>query len=223
VGKLGTDIVVERLPTTWLQSLDVLIQRVHEHPERQVPFELGGKAREHELIAVVGTGGQLGKQSGLADAGFAHQLDCFPFPAHQLGQGAIEECELLGAADGRGGSNAHLPSASQPKPSGGQRSRREKSGCHPDVASGGASHARRVPMFVLHHRHAAEDCGAAYASFKGGNSPLRHRAALASCGDGGHAMWWTVEAADEVEALGLLPYFVVERTTAAKEAQIDIP
>ena len=67
------------------------------------------------------------------------------------------------------------------------------------------------------------ECGAAYASFKGGTSPLRHQAALASCGDGGHAMWWTVEAANETEALGLLPYFVVERTTATKVAQIDIP
>jgi hypothetical protein len=36
-------------------------------------------------------------------------------------------------------------------------------------------------------------------------------------------MWWTVEAADEVEALGLLPYFVVERATATKVAEIDIP
>ena len=78
-------------------------------------------------------------------------------------------------------------------------------------------------LFLLHHRHAAEDCGAAYASFKGGTSPLRHRAALASCGEGGHAMWWTVEAANETEALGLLPYFVVERTTVTKVAQIDIP
>ncbi len=36
-------------------------------------------------------------------------------------------------------------------------------------------------------------------------------------------MWWTVEAASETEALGLLPYFVVERTIATKVARIDIP
>jgi hypothetical protein len=36
-------------------------------------------------------------------------------------------------------------------------------------------------------------------------------------------MWWTVEAASEAEALGLLPYFVVSRTTATKVAQFDIP
>ena len=36
-------------------------------------------------------------------------------------------------------------------------------------------------------------------------------------------MWWTVDAVNETEALALLPYFVVERTTATKVARIDIP
>ena len=36
-------------------------------------------------------------------------------------------------------------------------------------------------------------------------------------------MLWTVEATSETEALGLLPYFVVERTTVTRVAQIDIP
>lgn len=80
-----------------------------------------------------------------------------------------------------------------------------------------------MALFLLHHHHAPEECGAAYASFKGGSSPLRRQAALASCGEGGHAMWWTVEAPTETEALGLLPYFVVERTTATQVARVDIP
>ena len=88
---------------------------------------------------------------------------------------------------------------------------------------GGGGQAQPVGLFLLHHRHAPEECGAAYASFKGGTSPLRHQAALASCGEGGHAMWWTVEVANETEARGLLPYFIVERTTVTKVAQIDIP
>jgi len=98
-----------------------------------------------------------------------------------------------------------------------------KSGCSPDVGLGWAGQARLMALFVLYHRHDPQECGAAYASFKGGDSPLRHQSAIASCGEGGHAMWWTVEAANETEALGLLPYFVVERTTATKVAQIDIP
>ena len=62
-----------------------------------------------------------------------------------------------------------------------------------------------------------------FASFRGGTSPLRHQAALASCGDGGHAIWWTVDATTDIEALGLLPYYVVERTTATRVAEVDIP
>ncbi len=80
-----------------------------------------------------------------------------------------------------------------------------------------------MSRYVLCHRHQAHECGVVFASFKGHSSPLRHRATLASCRSGGHAMWWTVEAANETEALGLLPYFVVERTTVTKVAQIEIP
>ena len=47
--------------------------------------------------------------------------------------------------------------------------------------------------------------------------------ALASCRGGGHAIWWTVDAANEAAALGLLPYFVGERTTATEVAEVDIP
>jgi len=80
-----------------------------------------------------------------------------------------------------------------------------------------------VALFLLHHRHEPHECGASYASFKGETTPLRHRAAIASCGDGGHAIWWTVTAANETEALGLLPYYVVERTKATRVAEVDIP
>jgi hypothetical protein len=78
-------------------------------------------------------------------------------------------------------------------------------------------------LFLLHHRHAPEECGAAFASFKGVDSSIRHEPAISSCGDGGHALWWIVDATNETEALGLLPYFVVERSTVTKVARIDIP
>ena len=63
------------------------------------------------------------------------------------------------------------------------------------------------------------ECGVAFASFKGHESPLRHRAALASCASGGHAIWWTVEAATEADALALLPFFVAERSTVTGSAR----
>ena len=62
-----------------------------------------------------------------------------------------------------------------------------------------------------------------FASFKGHPSPLRHRATLASCRSGGHAIWWTVDAATEADALALLPAYVAERTTVAHVSEVEIP
>ena len=60
-----------------------------------------------------------------------------------------------------------------------------------------------------------------FASFKGHQSPLRHQPTFASCRSGGHAIWWTVEAATEEEALALLPFYVAERTTATRVSEVD--
>ena len=62
-----------------------------------------------------------------------------------------------------------------------------------------------------------------FASFQGHDSQLRHQATLASCRSGGHAIWWTVEAASQAEALALLPSYVADRTTAASVSPVDIP
>jgi len=80
-----------------------------------------------------------------------------------------------------------------------------------------------MPRFLLHHRHEPHDCGVAFAAFRGYESPLRHQATLASCAHGGHAIWWTVEAAGPEQALALLPYFVAERSTATRVDEVDIP
>ena len=77
--------------------------------------------------------------------------------------------------------------------------------------------------YLLHHRHEPQECGVVFASFKGHQSPLRHRSTLASCRSGGHAIWWTVEAATEEDALELLPSYVAERTTATSVSEVEIP
>lgn len=92
-----------------------------------------------------------------------------------------------------------------------------------DVAPPTRCQARPMPRFVLHHRHDAHECGVVFASFKGHASPLRHKPTLASCRSGGHAIWWTVEAASEADALALLPSYVAERTIAASVSAVDIP
>ena len=80
-----------------------------------------------------------------------------------------------------------------------------------------------MPHYLLQHRHQPRECGVVFASFKGHESPLRHRTTLASCRSGGHEIWWTAEADSEREALGLLPFYVAERTKIALVSEVQIP
>lgn len=80
-----------------------------------------------------------------------------------------------------------------------------------------------MSRYLLQHRHRPEECGVVFASFKGHESPLRHRAALASCRSGGHAIWWEVEADSEEEALRQLPFYLAERTTVTRVSEVQIP
>ena len=80
-----------------------------------------------------------------------------------------------------------------------------------------------MACYLLHHRHDPRECGVVFASFKGHRSPLRHRPTLASCRTGGHAIWWTVEAESEQNALALLPFYVAERTTITRVSEVQIP
>jgi hypothetical protein len=97
------------------------------------------------------------------------------------------------------------------------------SGLPPDVGPAAPREARPVPRYLLQHRHEPQECGVVFASFKGHPSPLRHRPTLASCRSGGHAIWWTVEAESEEDALRLLPDYVAARTTASRVSEIEIP
>jgi hypothetical protein len=80
-----------------------------------------------------------------------------------------------------------------------------------------------MSRYLLQHRHEPNECGVVFASFKGHESPLRHRTTVASCRSGGHAIWWTVDAASEEHALRLLPAYVAQRTTVARVSEVDIP
>ena len=80
-----------------------------------------------------------------------------------------------------------------------------------------------MSRYLLQHRHSPEECGVVFASFKGLDSPLRHRGTLASCRTGGHAIWWTVDAASEEDALRLLPSYVAVRTTITGVNEVLIP
>lgn len=73
------------------------------------------------------------------------------------------------------------------------------------------------------HRHQPDQCGIGFASFKGNQSPLRPRAALASCHCGGDEIWWTVQAETEAAAARLLPFNVAPRTTVTRVSEVEIP
>jgi hypothetical protein len=82
---------------------------------------------------------------------------------------------------------------------------------------------QHMPRFLIQHSHEPPECGVVFAAFKGLDSPLRHRATLASCAFGGHAIWWQVEAMNEAAALALLPSYVAARAIATRVREVDIP
>lgn len=77
--------------------------------------------------------------------------------------------------------------------------------------------------YLLCHRHSAPECRIVFAAWKGFDSPLRATAALASCDQGGHALWWAARALDGAAALAQLPPYVAERTDAVEVSQLRIP
>ena len=80
-----------------------------------------------------------------------------------------------------------------------------------------------MPRYLLQHTHSPGECGVAFASFKGYQSALRHRATLASCRTGGHAIWWTVNASSVGDALDQLPDYVAIRTVVTPVSEVQIP
>ena len=80
-----------------------------------------------------------------------------------------------------------------------------------------------MPQYLLHHRHQPRECRVVFASWKGFQSPLRKRPAVASCASGGHSIWWQLRADSEAEALNQLPRYVAERTTVTEVSEVQIP
>jgi hypothetical protein len=85
----------------------------------------------------------------------------------------------------------------------------------------------QMPQFMLTHTHGSEECGVAFASWRGFDSPLRHAGTFASCllvnGTAEHEIWWTVEAPDQAAALKQLPPYIAERTQAREVGEVSIP
>ena len=80
-----------------------------------------------------------------------------------------------------------------------------------------------MAMFLVCHRHEPGECRFAYAAWKGFDSPLRHGRATASCANGGHSLWWTIDAENAEGALALLPPYVAQRAEAVPVSEVPIP
>ena len=80
-----------------------------------------------------------------------------------------------------------------------------------------------MARFMLTHRHKPEECRTAYAAWHGFDSPLRRHSTLGSCVEGGHSLWWTVDAPSQAEALAQLPDYVAERTEVSAVSEVPIP
>jgi hypothetical protein len=80
-----------------------------------------------------------------------------------------------------------------------------------------------MPQYRLSHHHAPRECRIAFAAWKGFDSPLRHRRTFGSCAEGGHGLWWVVEAPSAEAALAQLPPYIAERTGAVRVSEIQIP
>jgi len=91
------------------------------------------------------------------------------------------------------------------------------------VGSASARQARSIPTFLLHHRHAPAECRATFAAWKGFDSPLRQTSTLGSCPQGGHQLYWRVQAANSASALAQLPPFIAGRTEVVEVSEVEIP
>jgi len=80
-----------------------------------------------------------------------------------------------------------------------------------------------MATYVLQHSHEASECRAVFAAWRGFDSPLRGRSTVASCRQGGHELWWTVEAGGEESALAQLPPYVATRTHATEVSEVAVP
>jgi hypothetical protein len=90
VRELSEHVVVEEVEASRLEPLEVLVERVHEHPERQIEFELRRGSREDQVPAGLGASAELGEQARLPDARLSGQDDSRRPPVIERRQLVIE-------------------------------------------------------------------------------------------------------------------------------------
>ena len=107
--KFSAHVVGEARELFRVETLDVLIKRIHEHRERQVALELRGRPEEDELPAQLGARRELPQQPRLADPGLPHQLDSARAASIELVEALLESIELVRTPDDALAKQGHAP------------------------------------------------------------------------------------------------------------------
>jgi hypothetical protein len=97
VGELGADVFVQTGQAIRIESLQVLVERIHEDREGQISLELRRGAREEESPTRIRASRELCQQARFPDPGLPDELDRGRTTLIDLGEDLIEPAELLGA------------------------------------------------------------------------------------------------------------------------------
>jgi hypothetical protein len=99
VRKLRADVFVQGSQAIRTEPAQILVERVHEHRERQVALEFRRRAGKDEAPVSVGGMRELGEKTRLTDSGLADESDRRRDPPIDFAEHLVEPAELLGAAD----------------------------------------------------------------------------------------------------------------------------
>ena len=108
--ELTTNIVVEGLQATRRKPLNVLVERVNEHPERQVSLELRCRPAEHEVPTPISPGRKLREKPRLANPRLTHQRNRSGLATVQIDEQIIENTARCGAPNEVLGDRDHFRS-----------------------------------------------------------------------------------------------------------------
>jgi hypothetical protein len=97
LAELGAHVVVETMQPARLKASDVVVERVHEHPERQVALLLRPASSEHQHPVSLDAIPELRQQPGLPDPGRAEQLDRSGLRTLKTAESANEPIKLRDA------------------------------------------------------------------------------------------------------------------------------
>ncbi len=98
-GKLGQRVLVEGAEHRRFHRRQIVVERVDDQPERDVTFEFGGAALEHQVAPILAPAAQLRQEPRFADSRLARDLDEPRLSGRQLIQCYIEFTQLVVTAN----------------------------------------------------------------------------------------------------------------------------